>query len=102
MVAPTEGREAGTGRFTAGNKFGRGNKLAAEVHNLRRAMFAAVTPEDVQAAMKALVAEGRAGNVVAIKELLDRLVGKPIELDYQERLEQLEEFLERAKAAAEG
>jgi hypothetical protein len=55
-----------------------------------------VTPEDIQVAIRALVDEARAGNVQACRELLDRVLGKPEPIDILERLEELEDALERS------
>lgn len=83
------------GRFVAGNKaaVGRRAKHAEHVGKLRTAMLAAMTPNAVLTIMATLEAEAERGNLVAIKEYLDRAVGKPLPLDVVERLEQLEKLL---------
>ena len=48
---------------------------------------------DVQINQRA-VELARSGDVRAIKELLDRLIGKPVEADLLERIEQLEVLLQ--------
>lgn len=76
-------RDPVTGYFRPGNKLGRGNPHAARVAALRAALLEAVTPDDVRAAVRALIDQARAGDVVAIRELLDRTVGKatlPVDL----------------------
>lgn len=83
----------GRGRFTPGNRGGPGNPHAAQVARLRAAMLEAITPEDVAAAIRALADAARQGNVQAIRELLDRGIGKPTEPDFLERLEALEKGL---------
>jgi hypothetical protein len=84
-----------TGRFAKGNKaaVGRRARHAEHVGKLRTAMLAAMTPESVLRIMATLEAEAENGNIVAIKEYLDRAVGKPLPLDVVERLEQLEKLL---------
>lgn len=83
------------GRFVKGNKaaVGRRAKHAEHVGKLRAAMLAAMTPESVLRIMATLETEAENGNLVAIKEYLDRAVGKPLPLDVVERLEQLETLL---------
>jgi hypothetical protein len=46
----------------------------------------AVTPQGIRGVVDALLAEARGGNVQAIRELLDRTLGKPVELDLLERI----------------
>jgi len=46
------------------------------VAELREALLAAVTEADIVAVAKVLVARAKAGEVPAIRELLDRLLGK--------------------------
>lgn len=79
-----DGRDAATGRFVVGNRVGRGNPLAARVAALRKALFDAVTEEDITAAIKALVTQAKNGDVAAIRELLDRCIGKPGRTDDDE------------------
>ncbi|MFT5430184.1 MAG: hypothetical protein ACI9OJ_000857 [Myxococcota bacterium] len=55
-----------------------------------------MTSDDIQVAIRALIDQARAGNVVACRELLDRVLGKPEPIDILERLEELEVALERA------
>lgn len=71
------GRDA-AGRFTSGCKGGPGNPHMARVARLRQAMFDAVTDADLKAIVKVLVQQAKAGDVVSAKEVLDRLLGKPV------------------------
>jgi hypothetical protein len=67
-------RDSGTGRFGAGNKAAAGRRvLSAE---LREAMVASVTPEDIRVIMAALVKAASGGDVAASKLLFDRVIGK--------------------------
>jgi hypothetical protein len=50
----------------------------------------AVTAKDIEAVARALVEKAKAGDVPAIRELLDRILGRPVEADLLERLEALE------------
>jgi len=81
------------GRFTEGNKCARGNPFARQVARLRSALLSAVTPADVRAIAKGLVVRAKEGDIVAVKELLDRLLGKPLEADVLDKIEQLERIL---------
>ncbi|MCW5756075.1 MAG: hypothetical protein KIT54_02455 [Phycisphaeraceae bacterium] len=76
-LAPiTDGRDH-LGRFAPGNPGGQGNPLAKEHARVRRLIRESVTDADLVAIVAVLVAEAKAGNIVAIRELLDRLAGKP-------------------------
>lgn len=81
------------GQFVKGNKASRGNPHAAKVAKLRSAMLAAMTPDAVVRIIAELETLAESGDVQAIKEYLDRAVGKPIPLDVIERLEQVEAAL---------
>jgi len=92
------GRDKG-GRFVPGNSGGPGNPHAKQVAALRSAMLSAVSEEDMQAILGRLVALARSGNVPAAKEVLDRCLGRHLEADLLERLEQLEAVLAPRRAA---
>ena len=83
------GRDKG-GRFAAGNPGGPGNPHAAATAMLRAALVRSVTEDDIQAVVAALVQKARSGDVVAIRELLDRTIGKPSKMGLVERVETLE------------
>ena len=70
------GRDA-RGRFVGGNAGGPGNPHAKKVAKLRSAMLGAVTQKDFREVVKALIQRAKAGDVAAIRELLDRCIGKP-------------------------
>ena len=57
---------------------------------LRAELLRAVTPADLRDIVAALLNQAKAGDVAATKELLQRLLGPPVELDLLERLEVLE------------
>ena len=90
------------GRFGAGNRFGKGNPHAKRVAKLRAALLASVTPADVREVAAALLVQAKAGDIAAIRELLQRLLGPPVELDLIERLEALERRLADAHEGAGG
>ena len=86
---PDNGRDA-SGRFAVGNKGGPGNPYTRKAGLLRKAMFEEVTEDDMRRVVRKLVQLAEAGNVAAVREFIDRCVGKPIEADLIERLEALE------------
>ena len=87
MVAPTPNGRNSNGRFSTGNSGGPGNPHAMKVGQLRSALIDAVSPEDIAAIVGKLVEQAKAGDVRAIREVLDRTLGKPVEADLIERLE---------------
>ena len=95
------GRTAG-GRFAPGNACGRGNPHARRVARLRAELLRAVEPQDLRDVMSALLARAKAGEIAAVKELLQRLLGPPVELDLLQRIEVLEGRLTELAAKEEG
>jgi len=92
-TAPTfDGRDA-SGRFAPGNRGGPGNPHAKKVAKLRSALFETVTEDDMKAVAAKLVEMARAGELPAIRELLERTLGRPVEADFLERLDELEKHL---------
>ncbi len=83
-------RDPATGRFVAGNPGGPGNPYAARVGELRSALLSAVSPGDLAAIAKQLVAAAKGGDVAAAKVVFERVLGRPLEADILERLEALE------------
>jgi ribosomal protein L17 len=69
------------------------------VSELRTALFAAVSPDDLRQVVESLVEQAKTGNVPAARELLDRCLGRPEALDLLERLEHVEGLLEAVSAA---
>jgi hypothetical protein len=100
MTEPSTNGDNGkdsTGKFTAGNKYGRGNPHAKRVSQLRTALLKAVKPTEIKTVIQQLVDQAKTGDLDAIKELLDRCIGKPVETDLIERLERLEQLEEERK-----
>ena len=81
------------GRFAPGNAGGPGNPLGGKVARLRSALVEAVTEDDMAAIARKLIDMAKGGDVTAIRELLTRTLGKPIEADLIERLERVEAML---------
>ena len=80
-----------SGRFGPGNRYARGNPHARKVARLRSSLLSAVTPKDLKDVVAVLLSQAKAGDVPAIKELLQRLLGPPVELDFVEKMELLEQ-----------
>jgi len=91
------GRDA-QGRFAAGNKLGKGNPFAARVAKLRSELLKAVTPADIRGVVRKLITQAKSGDLPAIKELLDRVLGKPLETDVFDKLENLERLVDEFTA----
>ncbi len=70
-----EGRDA-QGRFAKGWKGGTGNPHAKRVAALRSALLGAVSPEDLRVIVEKLIEKAKAGDLLATKELFDRILGK--------------------------
>ena len=69
------------GRFAPGNPGGPGNPFVKRAAELRSVLHAAVTDDDLTAVMSKLVSLAKDGDIAAIKLLLDRTIGKPVEWD---------------------
>lgn len=64
------------GRFVGGNQAAKG-RGPGDAGRVRALIRESVTDDDLRAIVATLVAEAKAGNLQAAKELLDRLAGKP-------------------------
>lgn len=64
------------GRFVEGCKGGPGNPFAARVGELRAALFAETTVNDMRAVVRKLISLAKGGDVAATKVLFDRVLGK--------------------------
>jgi hypothetical protein len=72
-------RDPQTGYFRPGNRLGGqgGNPNAKRMAELKRALIACGTEDDIQKLYKTLMAAALGGDVQAAKLLLDHLVGRP-------------------------
>jgi hypothetical protein len=89
------GRDA-AGRFAPGWRGGPGNPHARKVAQLRSALLAKVKSKDMREMIAALLAEAKAGNVAAA-QVIERTLGKPVELDFIERMEAMERTIAELK-----
>ena len=76
MKTPSPNGRTARGRFARGNPGGPGNPNARRVADLREALLSSIKPKDIQDVASALMQRAKAGEVAAIRELLDRLLGK--------------------------
>lgn len=100
-TAPAEqtGRDKG-GRFTKGNKAARGNPYTRKAAAMRKALYTAITADDIKRIVDTLKEQAIAGDLKAIALLFDRVLGTAqAGIDLLERLEKLEALLEAAEAS---
>ncbi len=90
---PSPNGRNGRGRFAPGNPGGPGNPHAAKVGRLRSALLDTVSEQDIADVAAHLVALAKSGDLPAIRELLLRVLGRPVEADLLERIERLESTL---------
>lgn len=81
------------GRFAPGNRGGPGNPYAVQTARLRAALLRKLDEACIEEAAKALMTGVRSGNIVAVRELLDRTIGRPVPTDVLDRVARLEELL---------
>ena len=88
-----EGERDASGRFEPGCKAGPGNPFSRKVNLLRTAMLNTVTPADMVVVVRMLIKKARSGNLIAAKELFERTLGRPVEVDIFEKIENLEKAI---------
>ncbi len=77
---PSSNGRNGKGQFTPGNQLATGmgdHKSRSQSRILRNELLEAITRKDVRDIAKALLKKAKKGDTAAIKELLDRCLGKP-------------------------
>ena len=74
--APSPNGRNTRGRFAKGNLGGPGNPYATRVADLRAALLESVTEQDTRAEPRALVKRAKVDEVPAVRELLNRLLGR--------------------------
>jgi hypothetical protein len=89
------------GRFLPGNPGGPGNPQACNVATWRKTLAEAVSAEDITQVVQRLVAAAKAGEPWAVRELLDRLLGKPhVQIELQADMDEAREYDERLAVEA--
>jgi hypothetical protein len=82
------------GQYLPGWKGGPGSPVAKHARQLRErlndALFKVCSPDRLTAAIDACLKLAEAGDVAALRLLLERIAGPPVATDVIERLEQLE------------
>ena len=76
-IEPAKDRDPCTGRFVKGCKPGPGNPNVRNLASTRSRLILAVSDDDFDRVVKALFDAAERGERWAVKELLDRLLGKP-------------------------
>ena len=89
------------GRFLPGNPGGPGNPQARNVATWRQALADTVSAADVAQVTQKLVAAAKAGEPWAIREVLDRCLGKPhVQIELQADADSVREYTERERKEA--
>ena len=93
--APTaNGGKDVRGRFAPGNTLGRGSPLAGRAAKIRAVLLRKLTDAETEKIGDRLLAMAQGGNLLALRELLDRTIGKPTQFEVLERLDALTELLQ--------
>jgi len=95
------------GRFVKGNPGGPGNPYSKQIAEFRRAIYRALTPEDIEAFVKRMYDLALQGNVVAIQFICRYCLGEPKGMEFNPRaideIEQIDnEWTEEAEERARG
>lgn len=98
MIQPIDPSDRGDGRrpdgrWAKGKKGGPGSYLGQRIFKYRKAVFDAVSPEEVVEVMQAMVKNAKGGDVAAAKVVFERLLGAAEALDVAARLEVLEQSI---------
>ena len=76
LPTPSTNGRTPRGQFAKGNPGGPGNPHAKRVAWLREALLEAVSEDDLRAIARTLVKKAKGGDLPAIRELLNRVIGK--------------------------
>jgi hypothetical protein len=68
------------GRFAKGNPGGPGNPHARQASRYRELFATTVTEDDFREIVQALVARAKEGDIVAAREVFNRIIGKPVDV----------------------
>jgi len=78
------------GKFLPGNRLATGNPRNAKAQRLRGVLIERLTVAGMRKVADALIREAQGGDIQAIRELLNRVCGRPSETETLERLEAVE------------
>ena len=81
------------GRFAPGWRGGPGCKPGRRTARLRAEMLRCVRPADLREIVAVLVSQAKKGDLAAVREVLNRVLGAPVASDILERLEEIEAAL---------
>lgn len=84
------GGRGADGKFLPGNRAASGNPRNSKAQRLRGVLIERLTVTRMQAVADALIREAEAGDLQAIRELLNRVCGRPAETETLERIEAIE------------
>lgn len=76
-IAPIDNGRRPDGTFAPGNPGGPGNPNARAVAAWRSALVEAVAADDIKRVVEVLIEKAKAGESWAVRELLDRCLGRP-------------------------
>jgi hypothetical protein len=93
----SNGQDAG-GRFRPGNRLGRGNPLAGRAAKIRAVLLKSLSASDAREIAAKLLEMAKGGDLAAIRELLDRTIGKPSQAELLERIESIELLVSERKS----
>ena len=91
------------GRFTKGNKAGKGRPIGSRVDMLRRSLIESVTAEDIRMIIQSVIGQAKNGDLNAAKLVLTQVLGNPANMDIIERqgLQTIEAVEEKERKDAE-
>jgi hypothetical protein len=75
------------GRFAKGNPGGPGNPHARKAAELRALILSALSDSDLRAIVRTLIAKAKKGEPWAVREVLDRCIGKAVGIGELRRAE---------------
>ncbi len=92
------GKDA-AGRFTSGNKYGKGgNAYSREQARIQAAIRAKMTDEELEKFVKSWIAKAKAGKGVYMISLLERWAGRVGDWAVEEQIQTLEDEIQRLTA----
>lgn len=88
-IPPTGNGRAGGGRFAVGNPGGPGRPPNEKALTLRRVFLDEISEEDMREIVGELKRQAKAGDLSAIRDILDRICGRPMPADVQVEIDEL-------------